>query len=70
MQKVTFKIESFDDGRTYAKTTVECETGDKLQDVLLTVVKGLLGHSYSEELIKDYMNYNRENWCVDKIGEM
>jgi len=70
MQKVTFKIEAMDNNQVIDTSEVQSVTGDVISDVLMTVVRGLLGMGFSENLIKDYMNYSSENWCVDKIGEM
>ena len=38
-------------------------------DVILEFVNFLKACTYSEELIKEYINYDSDNYTVDKIGE-
>ena len=58
------------DNNTFMENVLNVNTEDiRLDEILLEIVNFLRGGGYSEELIKQYINYDSENYCVDKIGE-
>ena len=64
--KVTFAIQ---DDNDVTVTSVQDNYAETIDDVLLTVVRGLLGHSFSKGLIQQYINYDPENFEVNKFVE-
>jgi hypothetical protein len=68
MNKVTFKIEAaYRDEKILDTTEVVSEVGDTIDEVLMVVVRGLIGMGFSENLIRDYMNYKSEDWKVYRL---
>ena len=63
MQKITFIIEE-DNGQT---TMVTDKVNGFIDEVIEVVTRGLMGHTYSETLVKDYVNL--VDGEVYKIGE-
>ena len=64
--KVTFTIQ---DDNDVTVTSVQDTGAETIDQVLLTVVRGLIGHTFTERLVQQYINYDPENFEVNKFVE-
>jgi len=72
MIKVTIKLEDFMDGNEESYFQTETTTSipnNRLDEVLLAVHRTLLGHTFTEGLVNDYLNFSPMTCTIEKIGE-
>lgn len=51
------------------RTIIEEDVDETIDQVLLTVVKALQGHSFTIGTIQKYLNYDDDNFQVLQIGK-
>jgi hypothetical protein len=56
-------------GEKMQQTVVTEDTDGTLDDVLMVIIRGLIGHSFTESTIQKYINYDPSNYQVCEIDE-